>query len=44
MKTIEKFWALFLPILFLVTLSLITGHRPALAENPGLSIVMFYVE
>jgi len=44
MKTIEKFCVLFLPLLFLLTLPLITGHRPALAENPELSKVVFYVQ
>lgn len=43
MKTIEKFYALFLPILLLITLPLIAGHQPAFAENPELSTVVFYV-
>jgi hypothetical protein len=43
MNAIEKFCALFLPILFLLTLPLIAGHRPALAESPELSTAMFYV-
>ena len=43
MKTIEKFYALFLPILLLITLPLIAGHHPAFAENPELSTVVFYV-
>jgi hypothetical protein len=44
MKTIKNFYALFLPILLLLMLPLIAGHRPALAENPELSTVVFYVE
>ena len=44
MKAIEKFSALFLPFLFLITLSLIAGHRPAFAENPELSKAVFYVQ
>ena len=43
MKTIEKFYGLFLPILLLITLPLIVGHQPAFAENPELSTVVFYV-
>jgi hypothetical protein len=44
MKTIKNFYALFLPILLLLMLPLIAGHRPALAENPELSTAVFYVE
>jgi hypothetical protein len=44
MKTIEKFCVRFLPILFLVTLPLVAGHRPALAENPESSTAVFYVQ
>ena len=44
MKAIEKFSALFLPFLFLITLPLIAGHRPAFAENPELSKAVFYVQ
>jgi hypothetical protein len=45
MKTIKNFYALFLPVLFLLLmLPLIAGHLPALAENPELSTVVFYVE
>ena len=44
MKTIEKISVLFLPILLLVTLFMIDGHRPALSENPELSSVVFYVQ
>jgi len=43
MKTIEKFYALFLPILLLITLPLVAAHQPAFAENPELSTVVFYV-
>ena len=43
MKTIEKFYGIFLPILLLITLPLIVGHQPAFAENPELSTVVFYV-
>lgn len=44
MKTIEKFFTLFLPILLLITLPLIAAHQPAFAEDPQLSSVVFYVE
>ena len=44
MKILERFWVPFFPILFLITLPLIDGHRPALAENPELSTVVFYVQ
>jgi hypothetical protein len=44
MKIIKKFIVLFLPVLFLITLPLVNGLRPALAENPELSTVVFYVE
>ena len=44
MKTIKKFYTLFLSILFLATLPLFAGHRMAFAENPQLSTVVFYVE
>ena len=44
MKTIEKFCLRFLPILFLVTLPLVGGPRPALAENPESSTAVFYVQ
>ena len=43
MRTIEKIYALFFPILLLITLPLIAGHQPAFAENPDLSTVVFYV-
>ena len=44
MKTIEKFFTLFLPILLLITLPLIAAHQPAIAEDPQVSSVVFYVE
>jgi hypothetical protein len=44
MKIIKRFCVLFLPVLFLITLSLADGYRPALAENPELSTAMFYVQ
>jgi hypothetical protein len=44
MKTIEKLFTLFLPILLLVMLPLIAAHPPAFAENPELSSVLFYVQ
>lgn len=44
MKTIEKFCAGLLPILFLITLPLFNGNRPAHAENPELSTAVFYVQ
>jgi hypothetical protein len=43
MKSIEKFCMSFLPILFLITLPLVDGHRPVLAENAEFSTVVFYV-
>ena len=44
MKIIERFCVPFSAVLFLITLPLIDGHRPALAENPELSTVVFYVQ
>ena len=44
MKTIEKYCVLFLAMLFLITLSLVDSLRPALAESPELSKVVFYVQ
>jgi hypothetical protein len=44
MKTIKKFYALFLPMLFLITLPLVDAHRPAHAEKPELSTAVFYVQ
>ena len=44
MKTIEKFCVGLLPMLFLITLPLVDGYRPAHAENPELSTAVFYVQ
>ena len=44
MKIIKKFCVLFLPVLFLITLPFVDGHRPAHAENPELSTAVFYVQ
>jgi hypothetical protein len=44
MKIIEKFCAGLLPILFLITLPLVDGNRPAHAGNPELSTAVFYVQ
>ena len=44
MKIIKKFSALFLPVLFLITLPLVDGYRPAHAENPELATAVFYVQ
>jgi len=44
MKTNEKFFTHFLPILLLITLPVIAAHQPAFAGTPGLSSVMFYVQ
>ena len=44
MKTIEKFCASLLPMLFLITLPLVDGYRQAHAENPELSTAVFYVQ
>jgi hypothetical protein len=44
MRIIEKFDGLFLATLFLIALPLVDSHRPALAENPELSKVVFYVQ
>jgi hypothetical protein len=44
MRIIENICVLILPILFLITLPLFDGHRPALAENPELSTAVFYVQ
>ena len=43
MKSIEKFCAGLLPIIFLITLPLVDGSRLAHAENPELSTAVFYV-
>ena len=43
MKTIEKFCAGLLPIIFLIALVLVDDSRPAHAENPELSTAVFYV-
>lgn len=43
MKTIEKFCAGLLPILFLISLLLAGGYRPAHADDPELSTTAFYV-
>ena len=44
MKIIKRFSVLFLPVLVLITLPLVDGYRPSLAENPELSTVTFYVQ
>jgi hypothetical protein len=44
MKSIEKFCAGLLPILFLITLLLAGGYRPAHADDPELSTAVFYVQ
>jgi hypothetical protein len=44
MKIIERFSVLFLPVLVLITLPLVDGYRPSLAEKQELSTVMFYVQ
>ena len=44
MKIIERFSVLFLLVLVLITLPLIDGYRPSLAENLELSTVIFYVQ
>jgi hypothetical protein len=44
MKIIERFSVLFLLVMVLITLPLVDGHRPSLAENPELSTVIFYVQ
>ena len=44
MKIINKFCLRFLPVIFLINLALIDGHRPAHAENPELSTAVFYVQ
>jgi hypothetical protein len=44
MKTIKKFCTALLPMLFLITLPLVDGNRPAHAENPQLSTAVFYVQ
>ena len=44
MKTIKKFCLGLLPILFLLTLPLVDGYRPAHAESPDLSTAVFYVQ
>lgn len=43
MKTIEKFCAGLLPIIFLIALVLVDDSRPAHAENSELSTAVFYV-
>ena len=44
MRIIDRYEAPFLAVLVLITLPLIAGHRPAFAENPELSTVVFYVD
>ena len=44
MKIINRFSVLFLPVLVLITLPLVDGYRPSLAEKPELSAVTFYVQ
>ena len=44
MKIINRFSVLFLPVLVLITLPLVDGYRPSLAEKPELSTVTFYVQ
>ena len=44
MKTIKKFYALFLPVLFLIALALVDSHRQVHAEKPELSTAVFYVQ
>ena len=44
MNTIKKYYALYLPILFLITLPLVDAHRPVHAETPELSTAVFYVQ
>ena len=44
MKIIKQFSVLFLPVLFLITLSFVDGNRPAHAENSELSTAVFYVQ
>ena len=43
MKSIEKFYALFLAMLLLISLPLIVAHQPAFAD-PQLSSAVFYVQ
>ena len=44
MRIIQNICVLILPILFLITLPMVDGHKPALAENPQLSTAVFYVQ
>jgi hypothetical protein len=44
MKIIERLSVLVLPLLVLITLPLIDGYRPSLAEKPELPTVKFYVQ
>ena len=44
MKIINRFSLLFLPVLVLITLPLVDGYRPSLAEKPELSTATFYVQ
>jgi len=44
MKITERLSALVLPLLVLLTLPIIDGYRPSLAEKPELSTVTFYVQ
>ena len=43
MNNINKYYALYIPMLFLITLPLVDAHRPAHAETPKLSTAVFYV-
>jgi hypothetical protein len=44
MKIMQRISVLILPVLVLVTLPLVDGYRPSLAEKPELSTVTFYVQ
>ena len=44
MRIVENICLLIVPILLLITLSLVNGHRQAFAENPELSSAVFYVQ
>ena len=44
MRTIKRLRVLFLPVLVLITLPLVDGYRPSLAEKAELSTVTFYVQ
>jgi hypothetical protein len=44
MKTLNQFSVLFLPVFVLISLLLVDGYGPSLAESSELSTAVFYVQ